>query len=1114
MNDWKDLIDEIQEEANIQKNTDKLTQLMKELISRFSGLGNSPIEQSNFEKLLNFFRLMNQYSEKDYYMQVNTFEILIHSMNTFSITTDPKLWVDLFQYYVNVIQDSDKKLLQVLNSSTNTFYLFWYSILRISNLDQKLKLSLEKVTTSLCQTNITNNYLKIWSKSSYLHPIFIQTEDLKLQSIIIDSLIFSIFRIETTMVDDPIEPITYSSYNTRFINSEAEKYTYDLLNSISNEITSIKFLINIIFFQINKFKNEFLVSKGSININVVTLMSIIDIIVKYYTEKKISIYPLIIEKLNEIPEFKNSCFVQLFTISIYYHSNAICYLNMKNFEPKFLQIFAELLSIVYCKYFMKLNKDNLCDVAKSCKATIKRTGLAGFKAEFRSNLDLIYDRPVEFYRRIFDPTLICTCPELRMVTEDYQEIFKIFEYIVTNFPGKKEELVYRIVNINVLLHTHIVEVVNITDNAQIIQKYFPSEFTAVNFIPVYKTAISIVGLNAPIEEKSQKIFIDMTLFAFRSDNPEIVCIGIEGSILAFSRMINKSFCLIEPIISACEQFEPDPRKTLQVLMSCYGIATRNNMENQETIKEKIIQIIEKIFAKIPKDNIAVGSLITLVTLNSRKSDGCFSEDLKNLIRTFFSGDIKFSMNSLRLFSFFSEYFNVIRSKFPEFPDIFGNILKEILIKRDDLSKNIFNTLVDVLIDITVQTEDSKFLDEVCNFHKDNKTVIQKRSELNFYKNSDLIESNYNYKSDLVVITNNETLHKLKNEGNELTILTKTYFSKSSHKVIMPKAEKSKIPKYDKEKTEVPPAETINSEFSQSIGTLVDDIISKNQLKEYKFEDFSNSFTQQTSNPSSPRMRLEHRPSMELFHTNDPTTSLFMALFGDNYITTKPSNLIDIAVDRVFSISPRENIKVGLIFVNGLQKQNEIFSTEWKDTSSAFKSFVLSLGEVVDLKDFSGFQGKLDTANFSNGRYHIYYGTPRFELFYHTAPLMPIDPTDKQQIYKKRHIGNDNLHVVWAENTFDYDTSTITSQFNDAHIIVFPLENSNFFRVSVKLKKQIEYEVGPLFDDIILPPDSLPSLVQWTTILTDRMVRDGMSDSSPHEVFDDDVSKLIKMAKSN
>lgn len=41
--------------------------------------------------------------------------------------------------------------------------------------------------------------------------------------------------------------------------------------------------------------------------------------------------------------------------------------------------------------------------------------------------------------------------------------------------------------------------------------------------------------------------------------------------------------------------------------------------------------------------------------------------------------------------------------------------------------------------------------------------------------------------------------------------------------------------------------------------------------------------------------------------------------------------------------------------------------------------------------------------------------------------------DDQQILKKRHVGNDMVHVVWSEHTRDYRPGTITSQFNDAHV---------------------------------------------------------------------------------
>ena len=77
----------------------------------------------------------------------------------------------------------------------------------------------------------------------------------------------------------------------------------------------------------------------------------------------------------------------------------------------------------------------------------------------------------------------------------------------------------------------------------------------------------------------------------------------------------------------------------------------------------------------------------------------------------------------------------------------------------------------------------------------------------------------------------------------------------------------------------------------------------------------------------------------------------------------------------------------------------------------------------------------------------------FEVVFHVVTMMPTVEGDDQQITKKRHVGNDIVHVVWSEHSHDYHPTTITSQFNDAHIVVYPLPNG-MCRVRVHSKPQV------------------------------------------------------------
>lgn len=54
------------------------------------------------------------------------------------------------------------------------------------------------------------------------------------------------------------------------------------------------------------------------------------------------------------------------------------------------------------------------------------------------------------------------------------------------------------------------------------------------------------------------------------------------------------------------------------------------------------------------------------------------------------------------------------------------------------------------------------------------------------------------------------------------------------------------------------------------------------------------------------------------------------------------------------------------------------------------------------------------------------------------------------ISQKRHVGNDTVHIVWSEHGRNYSPNTITSQFNDAHVIIYPLHNG-LYRIQIAKK---------------------------------------------------------------
>eukprot|EP01087_Luapelamoeba_hula_P013422 TRINITY_DN3831_c0_g1_i4.p1 TRINITY_DN3831_c0_g1~~TRINITY_DN3831_c0_g1_i4.p1 ORF type:complete len:201 (-),score=24.59 TRINITY_DN3831_c0_g1_i4:27-629(-) len=124
----------------------------------------------------------------------------------------------------------------------------------------------------------------------------------------------------------------------------------------------------------------------------------------------------------------------------------------------------------------------------------------------------------------------------------------------------------------------------------------------------------------------------------------------------------------------------------------------------------------------------------------------------------------------------------------------------------------------------------------------------------------------------------------------------------------------------------------------------------------------------------------------------------------------------------------------------------------------------------------------------------YFGHYSFELLFHDITNMPTEAKDEQQVNKKRHVGNDMVHIVWSEHTRDYEPTTIVSQFNDAHIVIYPREDG-LFRIQIFKKGRIGL-FGPLQDGAVVPKRLLSILVRQSVVHVNRLVRTSQPGYAP------------------
>ncbi|XP_063299789.1 ral GTPase-activating protein subunit alpha-2 isoform X1 [Pelobates fuscus] len=180
---------------------------------------------------------------------------------------------------------------------------------------------------------------------------------------------------------------------------------------------------------------------------------------------------------------------------------------------------------------------------------------------------------------------------------------------------------------------------------------------------------------------------------------------------------------------------------------------------------------------------------------------------------------------------------------------------------------------------------------------------------------------------------------------------------------------------------------------------------------------------------------------------------------------------------------RETHKIAVFYIaEGQEDKCSILSNS--GGSKAYEDFVAGLGWEVDLSTHCGFMGGLQR-NGSTGQSAPYYATSTFEVIFHVSTRMLSD-SDDSLTKKLRHLGNDEVHIVWSEHTRNYRREIIPTDFGDVLIIIYPMKNHMFF-IEIMKKPEVPF-FGPLFDGAIVTEKLLPSLVRATCINASRAVK--------------------------
>lgn len=180
---------------------------------------------------------------------------------------------------------------------------------------------------------------------------------------------------------------------------------------------------------------------------------------------------------------------------------------------------------------------------------------------------------------------------------------------------------------------------------------------------------------------------------------------------------------------------------------------------------------------------------------------------------------------------------------------------------------------------------------------------------------------------------------------------------------------------------------------------------------------------------------------------------------------------------------RETHKIAVFYV-GAGQEDKLSILSNTAGSKAYEDFVAGLGWEVNLTNHCGFLGGLQK-NRTSGLSTPYFATSTVEVMFHVSTRMPSD-SDDSLTKKLRHLGNDEVHIVWSEHSRDYRRGIIPTEFGDVLIVIYPMKN-HMLSIQILRKPEVPF-FGPLFDGAIVNELILPGLVRATAINASRALK--------------------------
>ncbi|CAH0561452.1 unnamed protein product [Brassicogethes aeneus] len=166
-----------------------------------------------------------------------------------------------------------------------------------------------------------------------------------------------------------------------------------------------------------------------------------------------------------------------------------------------------------------------------------------------------------------------------------------------------------------------------------------------------------------------------------------------------------------------------------------------------------------------------------------------------------------------------------------------------------------------------------------------------------------------------------------------------------------------------------------------------------------------------------------------------------------------------------------NYKVGIMYCKaGQSSEEEMYNNE--EAGPAFLEFLDTIGKTVKLNGFNKYKAGLDNKSDSTGLYSVYAEHQDCEIMFHVSTMLPFTAQNRQQLLRKRHIGNDIVTIVFQEpGALPFTPKGIRSQFQHVFIVVNainPCTENTYYKIAVSRSKEVEVFGPPIKEGAVFP----------------------------------------------